>query len=382
MFDLAFEVFPYLAFFFLLDGLSWVRAHQVLFARPWRSRVIRRGPGIHFLGLLPTAELVVLGGPPAFVDTSGLHWLRSSRGRNEPGTWASVPHESIRAVTISGATLVVDADRHHEVACASPGRARHLRRSLEAVRTAAPNTRERLLEDLTREATDTLALRALRDQLRPVARWLRGLGVLLFVLLFLAVPACLYAPGQVLARGLVWVGPLVILVHVSLVVLAFRVLRHDGLDKRAAIETLAPVLLFPPGAVRALSVVCRDGYARFSAATGAVAWLPGTTLLRLARQEHFRLTRELLGAAGLESNHLRSEIDHWTRALARVGIDLTGHSPSHRFGHHGRRLLPPLLRRVPAELRGLQRLWRGPSALRSSHRKLGVGRPAPSVRAA
>ncbi len=321
MFDLAFEVFPYLAFFFLLDGLSWVRGHQVLFARPWNSRVIRRGPGLHFFGLLPTAELVVLGGPPVFIDRSGLHWLRSSRGRNEPGTWASVPHESIRAVTVNGTTLVVDADRRHEVACASPARARHSRRSLETVRAAAPNTRDRLLEDLTREATDTLALRALRDQLRA-ARWLRGLGVLLFVLLFLAVPACLYAPDQMLARGLVWVGPLVILVHVSLVALAFRVLRRDGLDNRTAIEILAPVLLFPPGAVRALSVVSRDRYARFSAATGAVAWLSGPPLLRLARREHFRLTRELQQAAGQESNHLRSEIDHWTRALAKVGIDI------------------------------------------------------------
>jgi hypothetical protein len=322
MFDLVFEIFPFLVVFFVVDGLCFVREHQVLFASPVGGFFLRRGPGLHLLGLVPTAELVVLGGPPVLVDAVGLHWLPSPRHRRAPGTWASVAHESIRAVAVRGAFLVIDAERHHEIACASRARARILRRDLESVRALAPNARARLLESLSQEASDTLALRALREELRPAARWFRGLGVLLFVLLFLAVPACLYAPEQRLAPGLTFVVSLVLLVHLVLVTLAFRQLRRDGLGTRAVLEALAPILLFPPGAVRTLSLVSGERYARFSPATAAAAWLTGSPLLRLARREHFRLTRELEEATERESLHRRREIDHWVRALATAGIDL------------------------------------------------------------
>ncbi len=321
MYQLIEDVYPYLIGFFLLDGLIRVRGDQVAFIALWGARIRRRGPGVYAYGLLPTAEVVLAADLPLLLDTQGLHHLAGE------GAWVSIPHEAIRGVEARGRSVAVAAETSAQIDCASRGRALRVAADIESVRRASPAERPEVLDRLDREASDVAGLRARCSDLSALVTPLRILSSLLGSFFLVLLPAGLYYPGQAWRPAVPWLVLAILLLHASVVALSVRLLRRCGHRSRVILEALAPLLLFPPGSIHALSLVLRDGYLRFASPACAVAWLDPTVLVPLARRELRRLGRtasELQGA--VLAAHARRQAHLWHRSLAAAGIE-ADHDP-------------------------------------------------------
>lgn len=317
MYQLIQDVYPYFVAFFVLESLIWVRRHQVAFVSPWGRRMLRRGPGISGFGLLPTAEVMLVGEVPLLVDADGVRWLPPR------GAWTAIPYESLRAVAARGRVILLSAERQTEVECSSAGLARHLAAQLDAVRQVPAAGRVAAIDRLARFANDSDEVRRRRAGLAGAIERLRALALLQALLFLGALPASLYFPEHAWRGAIPWLIPAIVLLHASIIVLSIRLLRRCGLAKRAILDALAPLLLFPPSSAHVLSLILREGYLAFTPVACAAAWLTPAELVPLARRELRRLDRACAQAAdGGQAASFRQQRDGWRQTLAAVGIDL------------------------------------------------------------
>ena len=157
IFELAYELLPYAAALYVVDSAVRVRGGETLLASSWGGRFRGAGPGWHLPGLLPTAEVFVVGSP-----TAG-------------PTGAAVAAATPGGATPIGATPIG----------ATPGRATPNRATPTEVvpRSSAPGL------DV---ASALAAIRQVRDAQTAVARPLAALGAVLLAIVFGALPLIVY----------------------------------------------------------------------------------------------------------------------------------------------------------------------------------------------
>jgi hypothetical protein len=116
--ELAYELLPYAVLLYAADGLVRVREGEAALCAAWRARFRWRGPGWHLAGLLPTAEVFVVGRPSlagvgqaAERDLASIRALRAVQGRY--GTVLSIAGTALFLATFVALPMAVY--RYHDV---------------------------------------------------------------------------------------------------------------------------------------------------------------------------------------------------------------------------------------------------------------------------
>ncbi|HWM90501.1 MAG TPA: hypothetical protein VN493_07005 [Thermoanaerobaculia bacterium] len=273
------ELFPFLAALYLLDGLAWLGALDILFVRWAWGWSVFEGRGLRPAGVLPLDLAFSAAGPAAISTADGL----------------LVPGPEVRGAD------VYDPERWTRLSQDHP-EARDLRLS------------EAPAFDL--HAFDLDAARERLEAFREETQLLRVLGWGLFVLIFLLLPAVLYihpAPDRLLLPLVLGIAALYA-ATLGLTLLAGSRLRA----KRA--PSLVAMLLSPMSSLRAVRELGRNLFHDFDSLTVAALLLPRERFITRARAE-------LHGAAHAAGRGDEGWRRHWSerrqallRLLDRAGI--------------------------------------------------------------
>jgi hypothetical protein len=263
--DLVGEILPVLVALYVIDAAVLVRAGQILFVSGWGGLFEARGPGLRLPGLLPVAEAVVGVSLPLRARADG---VVVPGGRNRERLFA---FDAMDAVSVEGGAVRLASGVALPVR--PPGLAPEVARVLERLRTTPRGRRLARLRRELRRRSDPRALSSLRARearMLPALRWLSGLVFLaLFVLLPMSLtPALPRRPSPLVAL-------LVSLVlYAATVGVSARLLLDCGVRGKRLLGSLLPLLLFPPAAAHAPSIVARDLFLGFEPAALARELLP------------------------------------------------------------------------------------------------------------
>jgi hypothetical protein len=272
--DLLSEILPALIALYLVDSAMLVRARQVLFVSGWDGRFEARGPGLRLPGLLPVAEVVLGVRLPLRATADGV-LVPAGRGRER-----LVPFGSMRPVSADGG--VVRLGPGTELPVSPHGLVPEVARIIESLRTTRRERRGARLRRELRRRVDRRALasaRARQARLLPTLRLLSGLT---FVAIFVVLPASLVPELPRRPHPLAALGAAVLLYAATLAASA-RLLTECGFRGRRLLGALLPLLLFPPAAAHAPSIVVRDLYLGFEPLALARQLLPALERERLER---------------------------------------------------------------------------------------------------
>jgi hypothetical protein len=306
--DLVAEILPVLVALYLVDSAMLVRTGQVLFVSGWGGVFEALGPGLRLPGLLPFAETVLGASLPLCASADGV--LVPDRGAGE----RLVRFDSMRAavadggaVRLGGAELKVSPHALAPVVAAI----------VERLRTTPRQKRLARLRRELRRRVDPRTIGALRSR---SGRWLRALrltSVASFVAIFVLLPASLVPELPRRPSPLAALVVVLVLYAVTLTVAA-RLLLACGVRGRRLFAALLPLVLFPPAAAHAPSIVLRELYLGFEPAALARALLPAGALDRFERRAEPPVWRA--GASG-----------HWdVETLVQDLVGRSGRLAEHR----------------------------------------------------
>jgi hypothetical protein len=318
------ELWPFLAAFYLVEGVAVVRPFQrILLSRAGGGFEVRR-PGLTYLGILPWRQIVSAQSLPLAVSPEGVHALRSSF-QEEPRVLEPEALVFTRFEELKGAEA-----EHRSVRCGSRvlvraavvEDAKDWASLLTRMAEAAPEQRLQHLRTALESSTALAELRTLRARLRLPWLVLATLTGLLFVTLFGVLPARLWWP-------LASVIPLesllatLVLLHVTVVGMSAALLLRGGVPVGRSLSTLFSLLLIPTTSCRAALHVAAPLYRRFEPATLLVGLLERDALLAQARRElaHIRFSQERTTSLGLEP-YWTLRRGAWERLLAAAGVSL------------------------------------------------------------
>lgn len=296
------EIFPFLAALYLLDGLAWVGALNLLFVhRIWGWSAVE-GRGVRLAGILPFDLSFPVAGPVALPLADGLY-LPDVRGAGiyDPGRWTRLPYDQL-AVEVEKGTLRLGGT--HRVRFPSRAHAEGFAELLAELQPLSPEARERRLGQHRARSFNLDSAQARLDTFREETQLLRVLGWGLFVLGLLLLPAVLYlhpAPERLLrplAGGIAFLYVAVI----GAAVHAGSRLRGQNVLRRSV--SVLPLVLSPVSSIRAVPAVGRDLLEGFDPLTVAALLLRRGSFLA-------RVRAELQGAAFAASRGDEGWRRHW-----------------------------------------------------------------------
>ncbi|MES1244144.1 MAG: hypothetical protein ABUT39_21245 [Acidobacteriota bacterium] len=286
--DVFRELFPVLAILYLLEGVAWVGARNLLFVRwPWGWRVAE-GRGFRPAGFLPFDFAVSAAGPVVLATADALLLPEpEARGGSlyDPERWVRVGYDQASVEIEEGTVRLGDPQRPHKIRFPSRPHAEEFTELLAEIRRLAPEARGRRLAKHRARAFDFSLAEKRLDALRERTELVRILGWGLFVFLLLLLPAVLYLHPrpdllllpQLLGILLLYGAVLAAMAH------AGRGLHRDGALRRR--PSILPVVFSPVAATRAVAVLARDLFPGFDPLLLAALLLRKETFLERARAE-------------------------------------------------------------------------------------------------
>lgn len=306
------DLFPWLVGLYLLDGVAVVRPFERLFVSRWGGDFSVLGPGLHWISIGPSAEVIACSPPPFFVSADAVHLL--ARGRKEepvvfaPEDFEAVPFAALGKLervhrTIASAAIKLKAP--------TPAVASRWAHHLAKVAQAPSNDRPKIPTSELGEADGEV--RELRTRIRP---WLGAVQVTsstMTALIFTVLPLALYAPELKidLARLLVTLGAL----DVATVVLGGVALARAKIDSEEIVSTLLMLLLLPVQAMRAPAHLSRQAFLRFDQISLARVLLTQPELATVCRRESHRMAFSAVRTPALVPS-FAALADAWRRAVS------------------------------------------------------------------
>ncbi len=280
------QLWPVAAALALLDALVWVKAGRRLLVSRLGRRFVLFGPGPNLAGVLPSSRELAAG-PAALLPAADGVWLLApgdadTPARFDPAAWTLVPWQGVTP-EVEGTTLDVWGVRLDLGSTAEAGAARDL---LDGLAAAPAGKREAAIDAARAAALDLGPIRARRAAFEAAVQPAAWAAWHFFALLFLAFPAVLYLvpppPDAVLIALLALTGAAYAATLFTALRAARRLRRQGILPGKGP---LAPLLLAPPAAVRALAALGRDLLPGRDPLAVAAAVLPAADFLRQIRAE-------------------------------------------------------------------------------------------------
>jgi hypothetical protein len=283
--DVLRELFPVLAILYLLEGVAWVGARNLLFVRwPWGWRRAE-GPGVRAAGFFPF-DFAVSAAGPVVVATAGALFLPDPEARGgkvyDPERWVRLGYDQASA-GIEEATVRLGG--LHKVRFPSRSHAEDFVELLAEIRPLSPEARGKRLAKHRARAFDFQAAEKRLVSLRERTDFLRILGWGLFVLLLLLLPAVLYLHPR---PDLLLVPLLLGVLLLYGAVLAFTAHAGRALHKQGALRrkpSLLPIVFSPVAATRAAAMLARDLFTGFDPLLLSALLLKKESFVERARAE-------------------------------------------------------------------------------------------------
>lgn len=286
--DVLRELFPILAILYLLEGVAWVGARNLLFVRwPWGWRRAE-GPGVRAAGFLPFDFAVSAPGPIVLATADAL-LLPDPEARGgklyDPERWVRLGYDQASAGIEEATIRIGDPRRRHKVRFPSRSHAEDFAELLAEIRPLSPEARVKRLAKHRARAFDLQAAEKRLEALGDRTEFLRILGWGLFVLLLLLLPSVLYLhPRPDLLLVPLLLGILLLYGAVLAVTShAGRALHRQGALRRK--PSLLPILFSPVAAPRAVAVLARDLFTGFDPLLLSALLLKKGSFLERARAE-------------------------------------------------------------------------------------------------
>lgn len=283
--DVLRELFPVLAILYVLEGLAWVGARNLLFVRwPWGWRVAE-GRGVRPAGFLPFDFSVTAPGPVVIATADAL-LLPDPEARTgnlyDPERWSRLGYDQASAEIEEG---TVRLGGRHKVRFPSRAHAEDFAALLAEIRPLPPEARARRLAKQRARAFDVQEAEKRLDALRKRTEFLRILGWGLFVLLLLLLPAVLYLHPRPDLLLLPLLAGILLLYGAVLAATARagRSLHEGGALRRR--PSLLPIVFSPVAATRAVAVIARDLFQGFDPLLLSALLLKRGSFLQRARAE-------------------------------------------------------------------------------------------------
>jgi hypothetical protein len=283
--DVLRDLFPVLAILYLLEGVAWVGARNLLFVRwPWGWRVAE-GRGVRPAGFLPFDFAVSAPGPVVIATADALHVPDpEARSGNlyDPERWTRLGYDQA-SVEIEEGTVRLGGQ--HKIRFPSRAHAEELAELLAEIRPLSPEARGKRLAKHRARAFDLHAAGQRLDALRNRTEFLRILGWGLFVLMLLLLPAVLYLhprPDRLLVPVLLGI---LMLYGAMLAATAHagRTLKRENVLRRS--PSLLPLVFSPVAATRAVANLARDLFPGFDPLLLSALLLKKGSFLARARAE-------------------------------------------------------------------------------------------------
>lgn len=321
--DVLLVLFPYLVILYLVDCISYIKAHHLLFVSSFGRRFKLKKSGLCLIGLSPFDRVFISHNIPVCYTKCGIYILNQEDAHESPlyerGDWSYLPYENIEAIESYGA--VVKINGKDTTKAPSTGHAKNITALIRELRDLPSSERLERIQTFLEETTDLEKTKAIRARSCDRFLHLRISTVFLFFFSFILLPLNLYLQLDPYMDFSILVYSMV-LNYVTIITIAYFLHRemHKG-EMGHRINTILPMILTPPTALHAVNSLTKDIYHEFDYLAVAAELLPLEILKVLIREE---IERIRYSKTWSESSHfkefweLRENSLH--RLLANMGV--------------------------------------------------------------
>jgi len=259
---------------YFADCLIWIRNQSVGFISPWckRWRIVvadfwignDRGSFALVNPVPPLGRLYLAHLSPVSISPNGICAFNIQtlfRLGRKPSADPSVTFDELRQVSTDGSRLLINGERFSN--CASKAQAKEISGLLDRMRSTSAEKRHDILMSYLRDSFDVDAAQKLFARTEDLAKPIRSLCCLLFVLLFVVSPLIVLWFG--LIEMFFPLAGLAILVTLQISLMTY--FAHRALypsESTTRVENFLKMILCPPAAIRAADFLTRNALGRYS----------------------------------------------------------------------------------------------------------------------
>ena len=313
---------PCIVILYLIDCVVYVKRDHFLFFAHFGSRFTFKRPGIHLVGILPTAKSVVLHNIQVYFSTKAIHISKDDSLSNslisEINFYTSVKYKEIEEVHSDGKDVVINGEKL--IKTQSPIIARQFSDVIKNLIVSDPSERNKQIRLFLESKIDLEKIRSIKTSHLKLFFWLEIVCILLFVFSFVELPILIYFDLFSFFNIYILLIYIAILYFLVLVLSIFGE-RAIYQDRRKGSFALLSLVLSPVSALHAISNFTRDLYAEFDYLAVAAELLPKNIFMDLTGRELARVSnsREMARNSDLEEYFVaREECLHGL--LGEVGV--------------------------------------------------------------
>ncbi len=316
-------LFPYIVIIYLLDCISYIKSHHLLFVSHLGKTFRHKEAGLHLVGLLPVSQAIVSHNLPLCFTSKGVYFVPDGQhhksGIYETKDFHFIPYKDLTIVEADGKAIKINS----KVSIKTPSGAiaRHIIGFIKDLKVLRPSKRGEKIQSFLANSVDLQEIKALRIAYSNPIFCLQILSSVLFVYTFIVLPLTLYSE---LYLYIDLFRLLIIMALNYLLILAMTYFAHKKIYSEKVghrVYSLLSIILSPFTAIHVLNNLTRDIYARFDYIAVAVELLPSDTFQDLMRKEMYRL---IFAKSQEQKGHLvgfwRLKENLLHRLLAETGI--------------------------------------------------------------
>jgi len=285
-------LFPYIVILYLIDCITYVKSHHLLFVSDLGKGFRLKEAGLHLVGLLPVSQTIASHNLPLCFTSNGVHTVADGHqyksGLYEAKDFHFIPYHDLITIETDGKAVKING----KVSIKTPSGviARHIMGLIQDLKGLRPSKRRKKIQSFLTKATDLQEIETLRTAYSNPILYLKILSSVLFTYTFIVLPLALYSE---LYLHINFFGLLVSMALNYLLIIILAYFAHQKIYRakfRHRVYSLISIILSPFTAVHVLNNLTRDIYARFDHLAVAAELLPSSAFQDLMRKELYRIT--------------------------------------------------------------------------------------------
>ncbi len=280
------ELFPYIVILYLADCITYVKNYHILLVSHFGRDFQIKNTGLHIFGILPTSQSFLLHKLPIFPAGDGLYILKDHQNYERPAYEASdfyfVRYTDLNTIEAKGKTVKICEEL--ELNTPSPLAAVHIATFLNDLRMLYPAERLDRIHAFSAETGNLAEVKGLVGRYSTLLFYLKLLGCVLFVLIFVFLPMLLYSNHYSNTR-LVLLSLYMGLSYLVILILFHLLHKRIYGNESGHVYAMLAMFFSPVTAIHALNALTRDLYSRYDHLTVAMEFLPSKVSRDLVRRE-------------------------------------------------------------------------------------------------
>lgn len=289
--ELLETVFPYLVILYVIDGITYVNTHHLLFVSYFGAGFKLVKSGAFFVNLSPLGHVTASHNLPICFSCNGVYFLTAGR-RYETSLYhledfKCLPYQDMDTIEANGKEIKINGERL--VKAPSSISTKQIAGIIQELKALKPGQRRKRIQTFLSETTDLQRVLATKRAYSLPFLCLMLLCSVLFILTFVALPLALYSELR-WSINLIHLLLTFTLNYLLILGLTYFLLRRVYRGETGTIfQEFLSVGLLPVSAIQALSHLTKDIYAEFDYVATAGVLLPLDLFRDLIRRELYRV---------------------------------------------------------------------------------------------